>query len=83
MSLLFRILFSLNHILLPLFMLSNLNIVLLRPFIGFHCLKKLIICLNHEVIIISLLFTIVYSLNHILLPLFMLSRLSIALLYRF
>ena len=38
------------------------------------------ICLNHEVIFISLIFRIVYSLNHILLPLFMLSKVIIALL---
>ena len=53
---------------------------LLWPFIGFDCLTKLIICLNHEVTFISLLFRIFYSLNHILLPLFMLIKVNIALL---
>ena len=82
-SLWFRIVYSLNHISLPLFMLRKVNIALLLPFLGFHCLTKRTIFLNHEVIFISLFFRIFYSLNHILLLLFMLSKLSIALLYRF
>ena len=81
-SLLFRIVYSLNHILLPLFMLSIVNIALLRPFVSFHCLTTFLICLNSEVFFISLLFQI-YSLNHNLLPLFMLSKVNIALLWRF
>ena len=70
-SLLFRILHSLNHIQLPLFMLSKVNIAILRPFLCFHCLTKLIICLNHKVIFISLLFRMFHSLNLIHLLLFM------------
>ena len=77
-SLLFRILHSLNHIQLPLFMLSKVNIAILRPFLCFHCLTKLIVCLNHEFIFISLLFRIFHSLNHIQLPLFTLSKVNIA-----
>ena len=45
-SLLFTIVNSLNRILLPLFMLRKVNIALLWPFIGFHCVTKLKICLN-------------------------------------
>ena len=62
-SLLFRILHSLNHIQLHLFMLSKVNIAIFRPFLCFHCLTKLMICLNHEVIFISLLFRIFHSMN--------------------
>ena len=82
-SLLFRILHHLNHIQFPLFMLSELNIAILRPFLCFHCLTRLIICLNHKVIFISLLFKILHSLNHIQFPLFMLSKLNIAILRPF
>ena len=81
-SLLFRILQSLNHIQLPLFMLITLSIALLRRFLCFHCLTKLVICLNPYFIFISIIFRIVDSLNHIQLPLFMLITLSIALLRR-
>ena len=45
-SILFRILDSLNHIQLPLFMLSKVSIAILKQFLCFHCLTKLIICLN-------------------------------------
>ena len=55
-SLLFRFLYSLNHIQLHLFMLSKVDIAILRPFLFFRCLTKLIIRLNDEVIFISLLF---------------------------
>ena len=82
-SILFRILDSLNHIHLPLFMLSKVSIAILKQFLCFHCLTKLIICLNPQVIFISILFRILHSLNHIQLPLFMLITLSIALLRRF
>ena len=60
-SLLFRILHTLNHIQLPLFMWSKVNIAILRPFLCFHCLTKLITCLNHEVIFISFLFRILHE----------------------
>ena len=45
-SILFRILDSLNHIQLPLFMLITLSIALLRRFLCFHILSMLIMCLN-------------------------------------
>ena len=63
MSLLFMILQSLNHILLPLFMLKKVNVTLLRQFLGFYCLSKLIILLNHDAFFVSLLFRILQSLN--------------------
>ena len=65
-SLLFRIVSSLNHIHLPLFMLNKVNVTLLRQFLGFYCLSKLIVWFNHVVFLVSLLFRIVSSLNHIL-----------------
>ena len=76
MSILFRIVSSLNHFQLPLFMLSNVNNTQLRKFLGFYCLSKLRIWLNHDAFIISILFTIVSSLNHFQLPLFMLSNVN-------
>ena len=69
-----------NHIQLPVLMLNKVNIAILRPFLCFHCLSKLIICLNHKVIFTSLLFSIVYFLSHIQ---FLLSKVNIALLRRF
>ena len=48
-SILFRILDSLNHIQLPLFMLITLSIALLRLFLCFHCLTMLIMSLNPSV----------------------------------
>ena len=83
MSILFRILDSLYHIHLPLFMLSKVSIAILKQLLCFHCLNKLKICLNPKAIFISILFRILQSLNHIWLPLFMFITLSIALLRRF
>ena len=82
-SLLIRILHSLNHIQLPLFMLSEVNIGILRPFLCFRCLTKLIICFNHIVIIISLLFRIFHSLNKMQLPPFLLCKVNIVILRPF
>ena len=62
-SLLFRILSSLNQFHLPLFMINKLNVTLLRQFLGLYCLSKLIIRLTHDVFLISLLFRIFSSLN--------------------
>ena len=60
------------------FMLSKVNVTLLRQFLGFNCPFKCIIWLNLVVIFISSLFRIVSNLNHILLPLFMLIKVIIA-----
>ena len=79
-SLLFRILHCLNHIQLTLFMLSKVNIAILRPFLCFHCRTKLIIHLNHEEMFIS---RILHCLNHIQLPLFMLCKMNIAIFRSF
>ena len=70
-SLLFRIFSSQNQFHLPLFMIIKVNVTLLKQFLGLYCLSKLIIRLTHDVCIISVLFRIVFSLNHIDLPLFM------------
>ena len=73
MSILFRIASSLNHFQLPLFMISKVNVTFLRQFLGFNCLLKLRIWLNHDGFFMSILFRIVSSLNHFQLPLFMLT----------
>ena len=78
-SLLFRIVSSLNHIQLPLFMINKVNDVLLRQFLGFYCPSKLIIRLTHDVFLISLLFRIVSSLNQFHLPLFMINKVNVTL----
>ena len=59
-----RIFHCLNHIQLPLFMLSKVCIAILRPFLCFRCQTKLIIRLNDEDIFILLL-RFLHSLNHI------------------
>ena len=64
-------------------MLSKVDIAILRPFLFFYCLTKLIIRLNDEAIFVSLLFRFLHSLNHIQLPLFMLSKVDIAILRPF
>ena len=69
-SILFRIVSNLNRIDLFLFMIYEVNVTLLRQFLGLYCPSKLIIRLTHDVCFISLLFRIVSSLNHIDLPLF-------------
>ena len=76
-SLLFRIVSSLNHIDLPLFMINKVNVTLLRQFLGLYCPSKLIIRLSNDVCFISLLFKIVSSLNHIDLPLFMINKVNV------
>ena len=83
MSMLFRIVSSLNHIDLPLFMINKESVTLLRQFLGLDCLSKLIIMLTHNVFLISLSFRIVCSLNHIDLPLFMINKESVTLLRKF
>ena len=76
MSILFRIVSSLNHIQLPHFMLSIVNNTQLRKFLGFYCLSKLRIWLNHDAFFMSILFSIVSNLNHFQLPRFMLSKVN-------
>ena len=79
-SLSFRIVCSLNHIDLPLVMINKESVTLLRKFLGLHCQYKLIIRLTHNVFLISLLFMIFSSLNHIDLSLFMINKESVTLL---
>ena len=62
-SLLFRFISSLNQFHVPLFMIKKVNLTILRQFLGLYCLSKLIIRLSHDVFLISLLLTIVSSLN--------------------
>ena len=82
-SLLFRIVSSLNQFHLPLFMINKVIVTLLKQFLGLYCPSKLIIRLTYDVFLISLLFRIVSSLNHIDLPLFMSDKVNVTLLRQF
>ena len=57
-------------------MLSKVNVSLLTLFLSLYFLSKLIIWLNHDAFLISLLFRIVSSMNHFQLPLFMLRNVN-------
>ena len=82
-SLLFRIVFILNQLHLPLFLINKVNVTLLRQFLGLYCLSKLIIRLTHDVFLISILFRIVSSLNQFQLPLFLINKVNVSLLRQF
>ena len=82
-SLLFRIVSTLNQFHVPLFIINKVNVAILRQFLGLHCLSKLIIRSTHDVFSISLLFRIVSSLNHIHLPLFLIKKVNVAILRQF
>ena len=82
-SLLFRIVSSQNQFHLPLFMIYNVNVTLLRQFLGLYCLSKLIIRLTHDVFLISFLFRIVCNENQFHLPLFMINKVNITLVRQF
>ena len=83
MSLLVRNFSNLNHIDLPLFMIYEVNVTLLRQFLGLYCLSKLIIRLTYDIFLISLLFRIVSIQNLFHLPLFMISKVNVTLLRQF
>ena len=83
MSIFFRIVSSLNHFQLPLFMLSKVNETILRQFLGFYCLSKLRIWLNQDAFFMSILFRIVSRMNHFQLPLFMLTKVNETILRQF
>ena len=72
-SLLFRNCSNLNDIDLPLFMIYEVNVTLLRQFLGLYCLFKLIIRLTYDIFLISLLFRIVSIQNLFHLPLFLIN----------
>ena len=76
MSILFRIVSSLNLFQLPLFMLSKVNEIILRQFVGLYSLLMLRIWLNHDASFLSILFRIVSCLNNFQLPLFMSSKVN-------
>ena len=82
-SLLVRIVSNLNHIHLPLFMNYNVNVTLLRQFVGLYCPSKIIIRLTHDVFLISLLFMIFSRLNQFHLPLFMINKVNVTLFRQF
>ena len=83
MSILFRIVSSLNHFQLPLFMISKVNEKILRQFLGLYSPLMLRIWLNHDAFLMSILFRIVSSLNHFQLPLFMISKVNETILRQF
>ena len=82
-SLLFRIVSSQNQFHLPMFMINKVNVTLLRQFLCFYCLSKLIIRLTHDVFLISLLFRIVSSQKQFHLPLFKIIKVNVSLLKQF
>ena len=83
MSLLFRIVSSLNLFHEPLFLINKANVALLRQFLDLYCLSRLIIMLSHVVFLISLLFRFVSSLNQFHVPLFMINKVNVQLLRQF
>ena len=82
-SLLFMLFSSLNQYHLRLFMINNVNVTLLRQFLGLYCLSKLIIRLTHDVFLIEFLFRIVCTVNQFHLPLFMINKINVTLLRQF
>ena len=64
-------------------MINNVNVTLLRQFLGLYCLSKIIIRLTHNVFLISLLVRIVSNLNHIDLHLFMIYKVNVTYLRQF
>ena len=83
MLILFRIVSSLIHFQLHLFMISKVIETILRQFLGLYCLSMLRIWLNQDGFFMSILFRIVSSLNHFQLPLFMLSKVNETMLRQF
>ena len=61
-------------------MINKVNVTLLRQFLCFNCLSKLIIRLTHDVFLISLLFRIVCTENQFHLPLFVINKVNVTLL---
>ena len=82
-SLLFRFVCNENQFHLPLFMINKVNATLLRQFLCFYCLSKLIIRLTHVVCLISLLFMFFSILNKFLLSLLMINKVNVTLLRQF
>ena len=82
-SLLFRIVSSLNQFHVPLFLINKANVALLRQFLDLYCLSRLIIRLSHHVFLISLLFRIVFSLNQFHVPLFMINKVKLTIFRQF
>ena len=82
-SVLFRFVCNENQFHLPLFMINKVNATLLRQFLCFYCLSKLIIRLTHVVCLISLLFMFFSILNQFHLSLFMINKVNVTLLRQF
>ena len=82
-SFLFRFVCNENQFHFSLFMNNNVNVTLLRQFLGLYCLSKVIIRLTHDVFLISLLFMIVSIQNQFHLPLFKIIKVNVTLLKQF
>ena len=82
-SLLFKIVSSLNQFHVPLFMINKVNLTKLRQFLCYYCLSKHIIRIIHDVFSISLLFRIVSSLNQFHVSLFMINKVNLTILRQF
>ena len=61
-------------------MINQVNVTLLRQFLGLYCLSKLTVLLTDDIYLISLLIRIVSILNRIQLPLFMINKVNVTLL---
>ena len=61
-------------------MINKVNNALLTQLLGLVCQSKLIIRLTYDVFLISLLLTIVSSLNQFHLPLFMINKVNLTIL---
>ena len=68
---------------MPLFKIVKVNVTLLKEFLGLYCHSKLIIWLNHDVLLISLLFRIVSIQNQFHLALFIINKVNVTLLRQF
>ena len=79
-TLLFRIVSSLNHIQLPLFMINKVNVTLLKELLNLRCLSKLDIMFTHDAFLLSLIFRIVSSLHQFHLRLFMINKVNATIL---
>ena len=72
-----------NQFHLPLFKIIKVNVTLIRQFLCFYCLSKLIITLNHDVFLILFFFRIVSSQNQFHLPLLKIIKVNVTLLKQF
>ena len=82
-SVLFRVVFSINPSHLRLLMIYKVTVTLLRQFLVLYCPSKPNIILTNDVCFISVLFGIVSSQNQFHFPLFMINMVNVTLLRPF